>query len=293
MSYGIAEVIAASDGLLDKPAIYYAIGRGWFRPKRVKKAKIDRFAFSDKDLRLARMAAGYLNMGLKTQAAFRLAMEDTAHEEIAGLDAFARKGKVLRDIVAEAVGEETVSERGLDGVLCSPSSAEDEELNKALGEGFPGNLELLGTASNLFQVSRAMLDIVREREANAVFPVKPESSLLVGAILAVAHFMRVDLRLFAPPERSDATDAHERTPDDSALRVALVDSVLDSAETLLSAKEHVQKSGAAVTGVTALLDCLNPSDRGRIEAAGCCVMSIHDEERLWSAIARELWESKS
>ena len=253
MVYLIGDIKKASGGLLDRPVIYYAIEQGWFRPTRATKAKIDRFEFSEEDIRLARAVAGYLRMSVKTRVAFKRAMEDVASKQLTGLDLLGRKGRPLRDVLAEAMRPGRGSELHLEGVLCSPSMGEDEELNKVFGEGFLDNIEVLATASNLFQVSQAMLEIIRQQEANAVFALKPESSLLVGAILTVAHFMRVDLRLFVPPGDSDAGEGPERTPDASALRVALVDSVLDS---------------------------LSPLDRERIEANGCRVWSIHKKELL-------------
>jgi len=280
MVYLIGDIKKASGGLLDRPVIYYAIEQGWFRPTRVTKAKIDRFEFSEEDMRLAKAVAGYLRMSVKTRVAFERAMEDVGSKRLTGLDLLGRKGRPLREVLAEVMRPGTGSELRPEDVLCSPSMGEDERLKKLFGEGLLDDIEVLATASNLFQVSRVMLEIVREQEANAVFPVKPDAALLVGGILAVAHFMRVDLRLFVPTGDSDAGEAQERMPDTSALHVVLVDSVLNSAETVLCGKHRVEVSGAVVTGAIGMLDSLSPIDRERIQTNGCQVWSIHKKELL-------------
>ena len=257
--FNIAEVKRASEGLLSRADIYYMIQKGWLHPTRVQKTKIERFEFSQGDIRIIKSIVGYVKLGFSKRVAFELAKRDSVHE-----------GDF--EFTTEAIWSimEVLPYRDESGALVKRVRSKMSNGRDILVEvrTEPTAWKAIKTPKRLFCVAHMMLGAIQERDSNAILEVKADASMIVGAVLTVAHFTKVNLLWFGSEDVTAYTGDNTEECYRDRLRVTLVDSVLVSSEAVINARRFVEEHGAVVTGVVALTDCLDEKERQEIVMSG-------------------------
>jgi len=269
------------DDALTKDHIYHWEKIGLIKPKIIKKAKIDRKEYSERDLEIIGLIWKYRKEGFPPKIAYKKGLEEENNrKDVKGI--LSRAQVFFSSFEPFYDGYKQDRDFGKINRLAFFPEVENRTKKKRRENIY---FHLKFPSEQLYKLSSIFLKVIQREfpDANTLLGISDHASILVGAIAAIA-FDKKALPLLA----LNTDQIYLESQIDANAKIVLVDDIVFSTNILYNLVNRIEKAKARILGSISIIELIKEKEKNKIGKTPIKIVSIFNTKGDFLPRMREI-----